>query len=117
MMATLDDVTGIVSEIMGVSKADLRGPIRARNVANPRQVCYLIARQKTNRSLPQIARYFGDRDHTTIIKGVLSIQRKAEKDKELAEAIEKAAEAVDTIGRAVFYRHGALNFRTTRTVT
>lgn len=113
-MVTLEDIATATAEIMQVSVLDMRGKARQRRCANARQVCYLVARQKTDRSLPQIGRYFGGRDHTTVIKGITSLQHKASKDPELAAAIQRASDTAHNIGRTVFIRHETIAFTSSR---
>ena len=62
---------------------------RARAVARPRQVAMYLAKQLTARSLPEIGRKFGGRDHTTVIHAVRRIEQLRESDNALNEDVEK----------------------------
>lgn len=72
------DVLAAVATEFGVTRGELIGDRRARAIARPRQVAYLLARELTPQSLPAIGRSFGDRDHSTIIAGIRSLQRWAD---------------------------------------
>jgi chromosomal replication initiator protein len=72
---TVADCLRVVSEEMGVSMAELLGDQRARLIARPRQVAMWAAKQATLASLPMIGRAIGDRDHTTIMHGIRTIER------------------------------------------
>ena len=56
---------------------------RAREVARPRQIAMYLAKQLTPRSLPEIGRRFGGRDHTTVIHAVRQIERLRGEDSEI----------------------------------
>lgn len=113
-MISLDDIAQATAAVTEVSVEDIRGPSRVRHIANARQICYLVARRKTRRSLPQIGQFYGNRDHTTVIAGIASIERKAATDPDIANAILKASDTAETVGRAVFYRHASLGFKSSR---
>src|SRR4030095_14301592 len=72
---TVDMIQKTVSEHYGLKQADLISERRARAVARPRQVAMWLAKQITPRSLPDIGRRFGGRDHTTVIHAVKQIAR------------------------------------------
>jgi chromosomal replication initiator protein len=61
---------------------------RARAVARPRQVAMYLAKQLTPRSLPEIGRKFGGRDHTTVMHAVRKIEQLCETDASFAEDVE-----------------------------
>lgn len=62
---------------------------RAREVARPRQVAMYLARNLTPKSLPDIGRLFGDRDHTTVIHAVHTIEALIPIDPDIARAVEE----------------------------
>ena len=64
------------------------GPKRVRTVARPRQIAMYLAKQMTSRSLPEIGRRFGGRDHTTIMHGVKKIEELRSADHSLSEDID-----------------------------
>ncbi len=61
---------------------------RARAVARPRQVAMYLAKQLTSRSLPEIGRKFGGRDHTTVMHAVKKVEQLSEFDSSFAEDVE-----------------------------
>ena len=62
---------------------------RSRPLARPRQIAMFLAKRLTTRSLPEIGREFSNRDHTTIIHSVKTIEKLKEKDPEMIENINK----------------------------
>jgi chromosomal replication initiator protein len=68
--------------------AEMTSSRRARAVARPRQVAMYLSKQLTSRSLPEIGRKFGGRDHTTVIHAVKKIEELIESDSALAEDVE-----------------------------
>ena len=85
---TIDDIQKRVCEHYNIKMADLLSPRRARAVARPRQVAMYLAKQLTTRSLPEIGRKFGGRDHTTVMHAVRKIEQLKEANAELSEDIE-----------------------------
>ena len=83
--ATVEDIQRKVAEHYNIRLADMIGPKRPRAIARPRQVAMYLAKQLTTRSLPEIGRRFGGRDHTTIIHGVRKIEELMQTDRQLAE--------------------------------
>jgi chromosomal replication initiator protein len=71
-----------------VSRADLLSSRRTANVVRPRQVAMYLAKILTLRSLPEIGRRFGGRDHTTVLHAVRKIENLVSTDNTLAEEIE-----------------------------
>lgn len=71
---TVDQIQKAVSEHYGLKQADLISERRARAVARPRQAAMWLAKQITTRSLPDIGRRFGGRDHTTVLHAVRRIE-------------------------------------------
>ncbi len=72
---TIDEIQRRVSEHYKIRQAEMVSARRAREVARPRQVAMYLAKQLTPRSLPEIGRKFGGRDHTTVIHAVRQIER------------------------------------------
>ena len=68
--------------------ADLLSSRRTANVVRPRQIAMYLAKMLTPRSLPEIGRRFGGRDHTTVLHAVRKIEALVDGDKALAEEIE-----------------------------
>ena len=86
--ATIEEIQRRVAEHYNVRLSDLIGPKRARPIARPRQVAMYLCKQMTTRSLPEIGRRFGGRDHTTVIHGVRRIEELMTKDSQVADDLE-----------------------------
>ncbi len=67
LKTSIDDIQRKTAEFYKLDVRDFHSPQRARRVARPRQVAMYLARQLTTRSLPEIGRRFGGRDHTTVL--------------------------------------------------
>jgi chromosomal replication initiator protein len=72
---SIDEIQTKVSDHYRIRKAEMTSARRAREVARPRQVAMYLAKQMTQRSLPEIGRRFGGRDHTTVIHAVRQIEK------------------------------------------
>ncbi len=70
----IEDILRIISRHYGVSKSDLLSQRRHRSVVWPRQIGMYLAKQLTQRSLPEIGRRFGNRDHTTVLHAIRKIE-------------------------------------------
>jgi chromosomal replication initiator protein len=84
----IEDIQRIVARQYNVSRSDLLSSRRTANVVRPRQVAMYLAKVLTLRSLPEIGRRFGGRDHTTVLHAVRKIENLAGTDTALAEEIE-----------------------------
>ena len=85
----LDEIQARVAEHYGLTMTELLGPKRARAVARPRQVAMYLAKTLTERSLPEIGRGFGGRDHTTVLHGVRRIEALRASDERLARDLDQ----------------------------
>ena len=85
---TIEEIQRKVAEHFNIRLTDMSSARRARAVARPRQVAMYLAKQLTQRTLPEIGRKFGNRDHTTVMHAVRKIE-------ELTAAIAPLAEDVD----------------------
>ncbi|MEQ1888824.1 MAG: chromosomal replication initiator protein DnaA [Alphaproteobacteria bacterium] len=86
---TIDEIQRKAAEYFNIRLADMLSARRARAIARPRQVAMYLAKQLTARSLPEIGRKFGGRDHTTVIHAVRRIEQLRESDSSLNEDVEK----------------------------
>src|SRR5207342_1996993 len=84
----IEDIQRIVARQYNVSRADLLSSRRTANVVRPRQIAMYLAKTLTLRSLPEIGRRFGGRDHTTVLHAVRKIENLVNTDNALAEEIE-----------------------------
>ena len=85
---TVDEIQKAAAEHFGLKQADLLSERRTRAVARPRQAAMWICKQLTTRSLPDIGRRFGGRDHTTVIHAVRRIDELRAGDPRLAHDLE-----------------------------
>ncbi len=84
----IEDIQRVVARQYSVSRADLLSSRRTANVVRPRQVAMYLAKTLTLRSLPEIGRRFGGRDHTTVLHAVRKIEGLIAKDNALANEVE-----------------------------
>jgi chromosomal replication initiator protein len=85
---TVDDIQKATAEHFALKQADLISERRTRSVARPRQAAMWLAKQLTTRSLPDIGRRFGGRDHTTVLHAVRRIEALRQTDSQLARDLE-----------------------------
>jgi chromosomal replication initiator protein len=85
---TIDEIQRRVAEHFNIKMAEMTSARRARVVARPRQVAMYLAKQLTQRSLPEIGRKFGGRDHTTVMHAVRKIEELIVGDRAIAEDVE-----------------------------
>lgn len=85
---TIEEIQRKVAEHCNIRQTDMTSARRARAVARPRQIAMFLAKQLTSRSLPEIGRKFGNRDHTTVMHAISRISELIEKDSAFAEDVE-----------------------------
>jgi chromosomal replication initiator protein len=85
---TIEEIQRKVAEHYNIRLTDMSSARRARAVARPRQVAMWLAKQLTQRSLPEIGRKFGNRDHTTVMHAVSRIGELMARDAAFAEDVE-----------------------------
>ena len=85
---TVEEIQRRVGEHFSIRLSDLIGPKRTRTIARPRQIAMYLAKQLTSRSLPEIGRRFGGRDHTTVMHAVKRIDELRAHDNQIAEDLE-----------------------------
>ena len=84
---TIDEIQRAVSVHFELKPVDLVSARRAVVVARPRQIAMYLAKRLTTRSLPEIGRKFGGRDHSTVIHAVRRIEELRDKDREIDGAV------------------------------
>ena len=84
----IDDILKVVGQHYSVAKSDLLSPRRARSIVRPRQVGMYLAKTLTTRSLPEIGRRFGGRDHSTVLHAIRKIDELMKEDDRLAREVE-----------------------------
>lgn len=85
---TVEEIQRKVSDHFNIRLSDMIGPKRLRSYARPRQVAMYLCKKMTSRSLPEIGRRFGGRDHTTVMHGVRRIEELKVQDGQMAEDLE-----------------------------
>ena len=85
---TIEEIQKRVAEHYNIKLSEMSSERRARAVARPRQVAMFLSKQLTQRSLPEIGRKFGGRDHTTVMHAVRKIEQLSESDPGIAEDLE-----------------------------
>ncbi len=84
---SIDDIQKAVSAYFDIKPIELVSARRARVVARPRQIAMYLAKRLTTRSLPEIGRKFGGRDHSTVIHAVRRIEELRDSDAEVDGAV------------------------------
>ncbi len=92
---TVEEIQRKVSEHYNIRLSDMIGPKRLRTYARPRQIAMFLSKQLTSRSLPEIGRRFGGRDHTTVMHGVRRIEELRAQDGQIAEDLEMLRRALE----------------------
>lgn len=93
---TIEEIQKRVAEHFNIRLADMHSARRARAVARPRQVAMYLCKQLTPRSLPEIGRKFGGRDHTTVMHAVRKIEELVAADRALGEDIDLLKRMLET---------------------
>ena len=93
---TIEEIQKKVAEHFNIRFADMHSARRARAVARPRQVAMYLSKQLTSRSLPEIGRKFGGRDHTTVMHAVRKIDELRSTDSSFNEDIELLKRMLET---------------------
>jgi chromosomal replication initiator protein len=92
---SIEEIQRRVADHFNIRVADLVGPKRVRNFARPRQLAMYLAKTMTSRSLPDIGRRFGGRDHTTVLHGVRRITELKGQDAQVADDLAALRRALE----------------------
>tara|TARA_Y100000813_G_C24150432_1_gene346871 strand:- start:93 stop:1475 length:1383 start_codon:yes stop_codon:yes gene_type:complete len=84
----IEQIQKKVSEHFNVKMSDMSSARRSRTIARPRQIAMYLSKNLTSRSLPEIGRRFGNRDHTTVIHAVRKVEELRNKDLSFDEDVE-----------------------------
>ena len=93
---TIEEIQKKVAEHFNIRLTDMHSPRRSRSVARPRQIAMYLAKSITSRSLPEIGRKFGGRDHTTVMHAVKKIEELKQEDNNFNEDIELLKRLIDS---------------------
>ncbi|MEP4032902.1 chromosomal replication initiator protein DnaA [Roseibium polysiphoniae] len=83
----IEEIQQVVCKHYSVSKADLLSACRSRNLVRPRQIAMYLSKVLTPRSLPEIGKRFGGRDHTTVLHAVRKIEAQSQADTSLGQEL------------------------------
>lgn len=92
---TIDEIQRKVAEHYNVKLSDMLSPRRARAIARPRQIAMFLCKELTDKSLPDIGKKFGGRDHTTIMHGIKRIGQLSDEDPSLREDVAMLRRSLD----------------------
>ncbi len=84
-LVTIDNIQRTVAEYYKIKLSDLLSKRRSRSIARPRQVAMALARDLTNRSLPEIGEAFGGRDHTTVLHACRKVKELKDTSRDIGE--------------------------------
>ena len=93
---TIDDIVKIIAKELNVKPSDIRSKKRTKNVVNARRIVIYLARNLTPNSMPQIALYFGMKDHTAISHAMKKINEVIEKDENFKVLLEEFSNKIGT---------------------
>lgn len=93
---TIDDIVKIISKELNVKPSDIRSKKRTKNVVNARRISIYLARNLTPNSMPQIALYFGMKDHTAISHAMKKIKEVIEGDENFKVLLEEFSNKIGT---------------------
>lgn len=96
---TIDEIQKKTAEFYKLELRELHSPRRARQIARPRQVAMFLARELTSRSLPDIGRRFGGRDHTTVLHACRRIEELRKTDPVLQQEVDFLRNVLGRAGR------------------
>lgn len=93
---SIDDIVKIISKELNIKPSDIKSKKRTRNVVNARRIVIYLARNLTPNSMPQIALYFGMKDHTAISHTMKKINEIIDNDENFKVQLEELSNKVNT---------------------
>jgi chromosomal replication initiator protein len=87
-IAMIAHIQATVAAFYGLHRSGMTSDRRDKPLARARQVAMYLARELTPRSMPEIGRRFGNRDHTTVLHGIRSVEKRMIEDAELRADVE-----------------------------
>jgi chromosomal replication initiator protein len=94
---SIDDIVKIISKELNIKPSDIRSKKRTKNVVNARRIAIYLARNLTPNSMPQIALYFGMKDHTAISHAMKKIHEVIENDANFKVLLDELSNKIETI--------------------
>lgn len=98
-IVTIDDIVNIVSRELNIKPSDIKSKKRTRVVVSARRTAIYLARNLTPNSMPQIAVYFGMKDHTAISHAMKKIHEVIQKDENFKVVLEELSNKINTLGK------------------
>jgi chromosomal replication initiator protein len=77
----------LVCKHYNISRTDILSARRSQGIVRPRQVAFYLCKELTGRSMPEIGRKFGDKDHTTVLHGIRKVGELMARDSEFASEV------------------------------
>ena len=93
---TIDQIQKKVAEHFNIKISDMHSARRSRTIARPRQIAMYLSKNLTTRSLPEIGRKFGGRDHTTVIHAIKKVEELKKNDSNFTEDVEILTRSLET---------------------
>jgi chromosomal replication initiator protein len=84
---TIREIQKCISKHFGISMTELLASRRLAKIVRPRQIGFYLARKLTSRSLPEIGRRFGGKDHTTVLHACKKVEERMSTDPNLARTV------------------------------
>ena len=88
----IETIAKAVAESFGMRVADLKAKNNSKHIVYPRQIAMYLAKQLTDASLPEIARFYGGKHHSTVIHSIRKIENEKQADKNLQRTINRLSE-------------------------
>jgi chromosomal replication initiator protein len=95
---SIPDVISMITSEFSVTARDLTGKSRTQKVSLPRQIGMFLSREYTDHSLEEVGRYFGNRDHTTVLYAVTKIKKRSKSDRMFRELLTKLSSRLESGG-------------------
>jgi chromosomal replication initiator protein len=96
-IVTIDKIQKKVSEHFNIRLGDMKSKKRTRSIVLPRQVAMYLCRKLTDKSLPEVGKSFGGKDHTTVIHSCRNVDKKIKEDTEFASSVQKLSERIESL--------------------
>ncbi len=98
---TIDDIVKIVSKELNIKPSDIKSKKRTKNIVNARRIVIYLARNLTPNSMPQIALYFGMKDHTAISHAMKKINEIVDNDENFKILLDELSNKVETLTKKI----------------
>jgi len=93
---SIPDVISMITGEFSITARDLTGKSRTQKISLPRQIGMYLCREYTDHSLEEVGRFFGNRDHTTVLYAVTKIKKRSQTDKMFKELLAKLSNRLES---------------------